>query len=54
VLVQAIASGRFASLAEARAYVRENSVFEEFAPQRSIELDEARHRFSAIEGRFEN
>ena len=52
VLVQAIAAGRFASLAEARRHVADNSEFEEFAPQRSSELDAAASRYGAIEARF--
>ena len=52
VLVQAIAAGRFDSLSEARQYIRENFVFEEYLPERSPELDAAAFRYSEIESRF--
>ncbi|HEX3101324.1 MAG TPA: FGGY-family carbohydrate kinase, partial [Pyrinomonadaceae bacterium] len=52
VLVQAIAAGRFDSLAEARRHVADNFKFEEFAPQSSSKLDEATKRYAEIEARF--
>ncbi|HKX84466.1 MAG TPA: rhamnulokinase family protein [Pyrinomonadaceae bacterium] len=52
VLVQAISAGRFSSLSEARKHVAENLEFEEFSPQRSVDLDEAKSRYAAIEARF--
>jgi rhamnulokinase len=51
-LVQAISLGRFASTADARSYVSEHFEFEEFAPQNSSALDEAKARYAAIESRF--
>jgi rhamnulokinase len=52
VLVQAISSGRFESLSEARRHVADNFEFEEFEPQTSAELDEAATRYAVIESRF--
>jgi rhamnulokinase len=52
VLVQAITSGRFGSLAEARGHVSENFSFERFSPQQTVRLDEALERYKAIEDRF--
>jgi rhamnulokinase len=52
VLVQAIASKRFASLAEARRHVAENVPLKEFTPRRSSALEEAASRYSAIEARY--
>ena len=52
VLVQSIASGRFASLAEARQYVARNVQLRHFAPQRSAACDEAKRRYAAIEARY--
>ena len=54
VLVQAISAGRFASLAEARKYVADSFEFEEFVPERSVELDKAANRYAEIEARFSN
>jgi rhamnulokinase len=53
-LVQAISSGRFASLSEGRAYVASRVDFEEFTPQVEPGLVEAEVRYLAIEGRFQN
>lgn len=53
-LVQAISSGRFASLTDARRYVRENFDLEEIVPQRSSKLDNARRRYASIEAHFED
>ena len=52
VLVQSIASGRFASLAEARQYVAKNVRLQTFAPQVSAACDEAKQRYAAIEARY--
>jgi rhamnulokinase len=52
VLVQAISSGRFKSLAEARDHVSGNFSFERFSPVRPAGLDEALKRYQAIEDRF--
>ena len=52
VLVQSIAYGRFASLAEARAYVASNMTLKRFAPQVSAGCEEAKRRYAIIEARF--
>jgi len=52
VLVQAVSSGRFASLADARDYVNEHFDFEEFAAEASQALGDARHRYTDVESRF--
>ena len=52
VLVQAIASGRFASLSDARSYVASKIDFEEFTPHTASELDETEARYLAVEERF--
>jgi len=52
VLVQAIASGRFESLAEARQHVRQNSRLKMFTPRPSPVFDEAARRYAAIEARY--
>ena len=52
VLVQAIASGRFASLAEARKHVRQNSRLKLFTPRPSPVFNEAARRYAAIEARY--
>jgi len=52
VLVQAIADGRFASLAEARGYVAGNVPSQNFFPQLTTDLEQARARFAEIEARF--
>jgi rhamnulokinase len=49
VLTQAIASGRFASLAEARRHVAQNVRLKEFAPQPSPAWDEASRCYAKIE-----
>ena len=53
VLVQAIASGRFASLSDARDYVASKIEFENFNPRSVPRLAEAEARYLAIEARFE-
>lgn len=52
VLVQAIANGRFASLAEARAYVAGNMQLKRFTPQISAGSEEAKRRYAKIEARY--
>jgi rhamnulokinase len=52
VLVQAISSGRFASLKEARRYVAENLSAKKFLPQSTSGWDEARRRYAEIEARY--
>ena len=52
-LVQAIASGRFETLSDARAYVSSKIEFENFTPQIVPSLAEAEARYLAIEARFE-
>lgn len=52
VLVQAIASGRFVSLAEARQHVRQNSRLKMFTPRSSPAGAEAARRYAAIEDRY--
>lgn len=52
VLVQAIAHGRFGSLAEARRHVAQNLRRREFTPQRSPALEAANRRYLALEERF--
>ena len=52
VLVQAIAAGRFASLADARRYVTANVPSQNFFPQLTSDLEQARVRFAEIEARF--
>lgn len=55
VLVQAIAHGRFASPAEARRHVAQNLRCREFMPQqRSPALEDAAHRYLALEERYSN
>ena len=49
VLIQAIASGRFASLTEARRHVMENVRLKEFAPRPLPAWDEASRRYEKIE-----
>ena len=53
-LVQAISSGRFSDLQEARKYVAENVNLRKFAPQKSEKLVEARMKYRAIEKKFTN
>ena len=49
VLIQAIASGRFASLAEARRHVALNVRLKEFEPRPSPTREEASRRYAKIE-----
>ncbi len=51
VLVQAIAAGRFASLADARRYVGEHAQLKTFEPRPSRAWEEAARRYEEIEGR---
>jgi rhamnulokinase len=52
VLVQSVAHGRFASLAEARQYVAHNVRSQRFMPEPSIACAEAKRRYAAIEARY--
>jgi rhamnulokinase len=52
VLVQAIAAGRFASLAEARRHVAQNIQLKKIPPRGSPVWEEARSRYSIIEAQF--
>ena len=52
MLIQSIASGRFATLTEARQYIAENVRFRNFKPQPSADCDEAKRRYGAIESRY--
>ncbi len=52
VLVQAIAAGRFASLAEARRHIAQNIQLKNFIPRLSPAWEEAASRYAAIEARF--
>ena len=52
VLVQSIAHGRFASLAEARRYVASNMELKRFTPQISAGHEAAKRRYAMIEARF--
>jgi rhamnulokinase len=52
VLVQAIAAGRFASLSEARSYVAGNVPSQNFVPQLTSNLEQAKAHFAEIEERF--
>ncbi|HEV7475181.1 MAG TPA: rhamnulokinase family protein, partial [Pyrinomonadaceae bacterium] len=54
VLVQAIASGRFASHVEARRHVADNVQFKEFTPRPSPEWDEAARRYAEMESEVSN
>ncbi len=51
VLIQAIAAGRFASLSDARQYVKQNSRLKSFAPQPAADCEEAGRRYAEIEAR---
>jgi rhamnulokinase len=51
-LVQAVAAGRFATLAEARRHVAANISPRRFDPQPSAEWKERARRYSEIEARF--
>jgi rhamnulokinase len=50
-LVQAISAGRFASLSEAREYVRGNRELKEYSPRSSAKMTEAARRYSEIEAK---
>ncbi len=52
VVVQAIAQGRFSSLAEARQHVAQNMKPENFTPQVSAAMEEANRRYRAIEAQY--
>ncbi len=52
MLVQAVAAGRFATLAEARRHVAENLSLRRFEPQPSPAWGQAALRFAEIEARF--
>jgi rhamnulokinase len=52
VLVQAIAAGRFASLADARRYVIRNMPSQNFFPRTTSNLEQAKAHFAEIEARF--
>lgn len=52
VLVQAIATGRFASLAEGRQHVRENVTLEEYSPSGRADIESGRERYAEIEARY--
>jgi hypothetical protein len=51
-MVQAISSGRFSSLKEARRYVADHISSKDLLPQRVTGLDEARSRYAEIEARY--
>jgi rhamnulokinase len=52
VLVQALAQGRFPSLAEARAHVARSLVLKKIMPHKTTAVDEACRRYAAIEARW--
>jgi hypothetical protein len=52
VLVQAIASGRFSSLAEARRHVAQNTELQTYTPQVSAAGEDAMQRYMAVEKRY--
>lgn len=52
LLVQAIASGRFTGLAEARAHVRANVTAKRFEPRDARGMDAARRRYAEIAARY--
>jgi rhamnulokinase len=54
VLVQAVVSGRFTSLKEARSHVAQNVKLKKFNPQEPPQWREAVIRYAAIEGRYMN
>ncbi len=54
LLMQAIATGRFESLADGRRYVASHVDFESFLPQTVPDLVEAEGRYLAVEERFTN
>jgi hypothetical protein len=51
-LEQAVAAGRFASLAEARRHVSENVSLRRFEPRRDERAEEAARRYAEIEARY--
>ena len=52
VLVQAVSSGWFESIRDAREHVRRNVELKSYSPRRSAEIDEAAKRYSLIEERY--
>lgn len=52
VLVQAVASGRFASLEEARRHVAENVSLRRFEPRSNERTKEAARRYTEVEARY--
>jgi len=52
VLVQAVASGRFASLAEARRHVSANVSLRRFEPRSGEKIEEAARRYAEVEARY--
>ena len=54
VLVQAVAAGRFATLAEGRRHVAENSQSKRFEPSGSTSWEERAARYADIEARYVN
>ena len=52
VVVQAIAGGRFSSLADARQYVASKMQSQTFTPRDSIAREDARRRYAEIEARY--
>jgi rhamnulokinase len=52
VLVQAIAAGRFASLAKARAYVARHTQSQTFMPKDSTACANATRRYAEVEARY--
>jgi rhamnulokinase len=51
-LVQAVAAGRFASLAEARRHVSENVRLRSFEPRLTAEAEQAARRYAEVEARY--
>jgi rhamnulokinase len=52
VLVQAVSSGRFASLREGRRHVAENVQLKKFTPARTLAWEEALRRYRSLEARY--
>jgi len=52
ILVQAIASGRFSSLADSRRHVVENTRIKKFTPRQTPTLEQAYRRYAAIEAQW--
>jgi rhamnulokinase len=52
IVVQAIASGRVASLEEARRRISTHSRVRRFIPRQTTALEQASRRYAAIEGRW--